>query len=290
MYSLSNSFPAEPTKREAQSRLELVFKRNGEGATYLSRQYAEYPFHLCKLHYLDEAQPDMATLYLQSCSGGLFQNDSLTVNVTAAARTCAHITSQASTIVHSSRGGQPAITKVTLTVEQDALLEYVPDPMILFPESRLSSRIDLILNPAAIVMLTDAFITHDPEGKSRNPGRLDAVICVREHERFIVVDRLFVDGEYLCPGKPGVMGEWRCFGTFMILTRCIEAAQLSERLRVFLESCVQAYWGVSALPNDAGVLARFLSADAPSLRHAMEVAWRGARRITKGHDPSPRRK
>src|SRR5204862_28241 len=75
------------------------------GRTFISRQYFAYPFHVCRPFYHDAALPGLATLYVQSCSGGLYENDRLMVDLEAAPLTEAHVTSQASTIVHGMNGG-----------------------------------------------------------------------------------------------------------------------------------------------------------------------------------------
>ncbi len=54
----------------------LRFARGG-GRTFLKEQRTPYPFHTTRPHYLDADRPDLATLYLQSASGGLYRGDRL---------------------------------------------------------------------------------------------------------------------------------------------------------------------------------------------------------------------
>ena len=53
----------------------LHFCRAG-GRTVLAGQRLPYPFHATRTFYLDRANPEIATLYLQSASGGLYRGDS----------------------------------------------------------------------------------------------------------------------------------------------------------------------------------------------------------------------
>ena len=119
----SSPAPALAISSGAESRLELVFNSGPDGITFISSQYATYPFHVCRPHYLDQAPQGMATLYFQSCSGGLFEDDNLACSVAAKAATAVHLTSQASTIVHSSRCGRPAIQRTAICAEKDAIVE-----------------------------------------------------------------------------------------------------------------------------------------------------------------------
>jgi hypothetical protein len=42
---------------------------HGGARTVLTRQRVPYPFHVTRSFYLDQARPDLATLYLQSAAG-----------------------------------------------------------------------------------------------------------------------------------------------------------------------------------------------------------------------------
>jgi hypothetical protein len=77
----------------------LHFSRGG-GRTVLARQRVPYPFHATRTFYLDRARPEIATLYLQSASGGLYRGDSVALSIVADPHAAAHVTTQASTIVH----------------------------------------------------------------------------------------------------------------------------------------------------------------------------------------------
>lgn len=70
----------------------LQFAVDAEGRTYLARHFATYPHHLTRALYLDRAAPEAATVYLQSLSGGLTQDDRVALRVSAAGRAIAHVT------------------------------------------------------------------------------------------------------------------------------------------------------------------------------------------------------
>ncbi len=70
------------------------------GRTMLRRQHVGYPFHITRAFHLDRMRPDLATLYLQSTSGGLYAADRLELDLTVGAGAALHLTTQASTVVH----------------------------------------------------------------------------------------------------------------------------------------------------------------------------------------------
>ena len=54
----------------------LRFRRSGN-KTFLVKQYTPHPFHITRPFYVDGDPDSMATLYLQSSSGGLYGDDDL---------------------------------------------------------------------------------------------------------------------------------------------------------------------------------------------------------------------
>jgi len=66
--------------------LDLVFGRTGEtGPTRLVSRRVAYPFSVANVFRLDPTLPDMATVILQSASGGLFEGENLSLLDRAAA-------------------------------------------------------------------------------------------------------------------------------------------------------------------------------------------------------------
>ena len=100
------------------------------GSSYLQRQYASYPFHVCRVHYHDKDHPGLATLYVQSCSGGIYEDDRLDLMLATARGAEAHVSTQAATVVHSMPSGS-ASQRVRIQCEGGSYLEYLPDPQIL---------------------------------------------------------------------------------------------------------------------------------------------------------------
>ena len=135
-------------------RLDLAFAADGGGRTYLARQYANYPFHVCRALYQDAERPGLATLYLQSCSGGLYEDDRLDMRLEIAEGAEAHVSTQGPTIVHTMPSGSARLDARIVGAPR-SYLEYLPDPQILFPGSRCASRIEVSLGGDAVALISD---------------------------------------------------------------------------------------------------------------------------------------
>lgn len=274
-----------------KSRLELTFTRAKGESSYLSHQYASHPFHVCRAQYLDRAPSGLASLYIQSSAGGLYEGDRLEIAISAEAGAQAHVTTQASSIVHRSRG-PAAHQDVALSVAPGGLLEYLPDPNILFAGAALSSRLCLSLAEGGRAIVSESFIGHDPEGQGRLFTRyLSETAVAGADGTLLVLDRIDVTGaEALTPCR-GIMGVNQGQGIMLIVSRDEGDAQtLPPLLREALAALPGVYAGVSALPNGAGLSVRILGADGDALKTALEVAWAEARRVFTGAYPARRRK
>ena len=69
------------SERRIEAELHFAFRG---GRTVLAHQHVPYPFHVTRAFHLDRARPDLATLYLQSASGGLYRGDQLVLDIDVA--------------------------------------------------------------------------------------------------------------------------------------------------------------------------------------------------------------
>jgi urease accessory protein len=231
----------------------------------------------------------MPTLYLQSCSGGIFEGDDLRLRIEAGEGAAAHVTSGAFTIVHGMEE-ESAMQRLEIQAREGSFLEYLPDPAILFPRARLDSRVRVRVHPESSVILCDSVLLHDPKG---GDGVFD---WLRSETRFedpsgklLVCDRFRVDGSQLARRLAGVAGASTAQGTLFIVTGAKPATEIVAAMREALV-LPGVYAGAALLPNRSGAWARILANDAAALKTAMFNAWSAARNLLTGAMPVQRRK
>ena len=260
------------------------FERSPEGVTYIARQEVAYPFHVTRPFYLEGDPQGMPTLYLQSVSGGLFDQDVVSLNLQAESDAFAHITTQSSTIVHEAKIGS-SIQQVSITAKDNAFIEYLPDPQVMFPGARLASQVNIVAAPSATVLVCDSFLAHDPNGAGGLFDRLASELVVETPQgRLRCLDRFEITGEQLKSDR-----RFTAHGTFV----CVDE-NLAEEARLKISQSLSEipglYAGVSTLPDDAGLWARLLAPDTRALRRGLSTAWCQLRQIKTGLIPHPRRK
>jgi urease accessory protein len=271
-------------------RAEIGFSRDGDGRTYIARQFASYPFHLCRPFYYEGDPPGMATVYAQSCAGGLFEHDRLRLEVKADECAYAHVTTSASTIVHGMDAGY-AVQEAGIFAGPGAWIEYLPEPVILFPNARLSSRLQINIAESSGVIASEAYLMHDPDSCGVPFDWLENQVlvegtCGQIHVR----DRYRVTGPSMQYKLPGINGPYFAQGSLLFLYRARANGDLVAAMRSALHAVERTYLGVSALPGKCGALVRILAEDAIGLRSAIYACWVTAREIVVGSGPRPRRK
>lgn len=270
--------------------VDLGFSTDVSGRTALLHQHVTYPFHVGRSWLVPGDPAGMTTLYVQSCSGGLFQHDDLAWRIVARDGAKAHVTTAAATIVHRMDDGH-ARQAVTVEAGRGALVEYFPDSLILFRGARLVNELTLKVHPEAVVMARDAIVPHDPSGGDGVFDWIASDLSVQGFDGSILArDRYRLEGSVLSRRTPGVTGSFKCQGAFIVVQRQIPQRALLDGLRSVMPHGEGVYVGASTLPAGCGIWLRVLAVDSILLRDALERAWYSARRLITGAEPRPRRK
>ena len=268
------------------ARAELVFAAGG-GRTVLVRQHVPYPFHITRLFQLDEARRDLATLYLQSSSGGLYRGDDLTLDVSVLSKALAHVTTQSATVVHDT-GAIPARQQTIIRLEPNGFLAYTPDPLVLFTGASLSTSTSITLAAGASAIIADGFAWHDPKERERPFETLtqELVVSTERGDR-LVHERGTLHGEAFV-GTRSPLGPFRAVGTMYLLGASKPFPEIAD----LQQACdaVDCLAGTSDLPNGAGWMIRCLARDGGGLRRGLDALFPIAFAAAVGIEPARRRK
>jgi urease accessory protein len=276
----------EGAGRSRHRQARLVFVRGG-GTTVLSRQVVPYPFHITRPFRMYPDHPDIATLYLQSASGGLYRADRLGLDITAKAGSRAHVTTQSATVVHDT-GAYAARQHTRLAIAGDASLALHPDPMILFPGAALDLDTRIVVGRDARAIVSEGFASHDPTGRGRPFARIALSLRVEtEDGRILVNERSTLDGASLT-GPASPLGAYAAYGSMAILGGGDGHPDIAA-----LQAAADAagcLGGASPLPNAAGLAVRLLAPSGGALSAGMDAVFAVAFHALFGVAPARRRK
>jgi urease accessory protein len=257
------------------------------GRTILRRQHVGYPFHITRAFQLDRMRPDLATLYLQSTSGGLYAADRLALEVTVGAGAALHLTTPASTVVHDGRE-QGSRMRHSVTVRDRAFCAVISDPYILFPGADLHIATIATVAADAVLILAEGFAVHDPHRRGGTFARFSAETRImRPDGQRLVIDRGSIGGSDLA-GNGDALGGMNAACSVLMIAPPDRLADIAEiEAAADQRGCLA---GVTAAPNHAGLAMRLLAPDGGTLVRGIEAAFHVAARAALGVELAPRRK
>lgn len=263
----------EKTSRHKIVNASLNFRKSGR-MTYLSHQHTPHPFHITRPFHLESDPDGMATLYLQSSAGGLYHDDEHDLTIDIENDAMAHVTSQASTIIHAAKYGETRLT-TKLNVGENAWLEFCPDPAILFSKARLRNMIKAQVHSSSRLILCDAQLSHDPDKSDGFFDYFENEISIQHEESApFYIDRVSVRGEDWLAAT----ADYPCCGTFLVFD-----ANFCEAIGLAIKGCIESfdpneiYAGQSSLPDRSLVVIRLIAKSGADLTFAMGKLWQSAR-------------
>ena len=267
-------------------RLTLEFASNENGETFLENQFASYPFHICRTQYFENDPPGMANIYIQSASGGIYENESLTTNIIANSNSYSHVTTQASTIVHGMTNGE-AHQIININANEHAYTEYISDPLILFPDSRLSSKINASIDETSTAIIVDAFLIHFLKGKEILFNQFNSYLNIySDNDVLLAKDVYQVTPKNFLNGRQNYIG----MATISLINRTSDNKDILDYLQRDIRANNNNYGGATLLPNKCGIVIKILAPDGDSLKKAMLKIWMQIRESIFGVKPKARRK
>ena len=277
--------PATDAARNGDLKLDLDFSRSPAGRTYLARQFVRYPCHLTRPFYLDREPDGLATLFIQSVSGGLYDREELNGRIRVASGAHAHVTTQAATIVHRGRGIRHGMT---LEVAADGFLAYTPDATILFDGADFAQRTVVRCRSGAHVILIDSVTTHDPYGRGGGLHHWRNETDIRDADGHAYVDRQHLRACSLVSAL-GPEARFRAMTSVFLLGPCYGDEAVAD-LRIALSQHTGVHAGVGRLPDAGGVIVRGLAESGSALSVLHEVCFTAGFASVFGCAPARRRK
>src|SRR5262249_19244034 len=160
------------------------------------------------------------------------------------------VATSSATVVHAMDEGREAVQSVELVAGHDSILQYLPQPLVLLPHSRLAHRLVLEAVGGATVLACDGFLMHDPHEAGRAFDVLDSTIEIRRPGgRLLALDRSRVRGSEILADLPGVSRGLRAFGTIVLAARAGRFEALGT-LAAEAAAAAGCYAGTTALRED----------------------------------------
>jgi len=279
-----------PAGSRVRARLALEFAHHAEaGCTRLRASHQDPPLKVVRTF---PAADGAALLHLHNVSGGLLGGDELSLKVNLAPASTVQLTTTGATRIYRPRiEAAPATQTTEITVAENALLEYVPDPIIPYAGARFSQRTAIHLSPGAGLFWWEILAPgREAHGEVFQYESLELRTDVTAHTSPICSERVRLDPRHRDLSSPARMGNYRYWAAFYVCRVGVEPAawrSLEDRIRdaaIALPLVGPARWGVSTLPSD-GLVIRGLVQHGRDAYAGLLAFWRVAKRALYGKEP-----
>lgn len=274
-------------------RLRFDHDRN-TGKTVLAACEQRPPLRVVRAFPTDDGG---ALVHLHNVSGGILGGDQLTLAIQVGAGAIVQLTTTGATRLYRSRRDVPASLQVSeITVEEDGLLEYLPDPVIPFAGSRYRQESKIKLARGGGLFWWEMIAPgREARGELFQYELLQLKLDIVAEGRPIALERVRHEPAVRSLSSPVRLGPFRYFSTFYICRVGLERErwsllerQLSELARRLTQPA-GVIWGVSSLPEN-GLIVRALGSHSRALAEGLMEFWRGAKRELYGREAVAPRK
>ena len=273
--------------------LQLTLEGDAESKkTVIREKYCKVPLFVQRAMYLEESLPAMAYVYIISPSGGILQGDRYNIDITLSNNAFAHITTQGATRIYKMENNF-GTQMVNIVVEEGSYLEYIPDQIIPFHDSRFYQPVQLKIHDNATLIYSEMLAP----GRVASGESLEYEICYIKTTAVNHENKLkFTDMVKLEPKKEnlrleGILGKFDVVGTTYIITREYYVEDLKGEINSMLgEHEGEIVGGASILHDKKGVIVRILGRRSAEVRNAILEIVRISRKQILGAPFSPIRK
>jgi len=260
--------------------LKLKLARDqGTGKTVIREQYCRVPLFIQRVIYLEETLPAMAYVYIISPSGGILQGDRYRIDIRLSTNAVAHVTTQGATRIYKMEKNY-GTQKVIIKVGKGSYLEYIPDQIIPFRNSRFYQEVELSVHDNATMIYSETIVP----GRVASGEKFEYDICyIKTIARNQSSKPRFIDIVKLDPKKEdltvdGILGNFEVVGTIYIVTSESYVKDLlyeiNEKIKEF-EGKISG--GTSFLPARQGIIVRVLGKTAGDVKNLIFEVVRIAR-------------
>ena len=239
--------------------LDVELKENNELKTVITKQFSQVPLQIQRAVYPESSLPGMAYLYIISPSGGILQGDRYKTDITLKNNAVSHITTQGATRIYSMNSNS-ASQMVNITLDENCYLEYIPDQIIPYQNSRYYQKVNLNIHDNATLIYSEVLTP----GRTAMKETFDYDICYlrtyckNQEKKFRCLENMKIEPKNQNLTSSGILGKYKIVGTVYILTKKDHITELENMINGNLEKLEEVSIGTSILPNESGIIVKIL--------------------------------
>lgn len=252
------------------------------GRTIAQDMYFYGAFKLMNPFYMHN--DGQACFYIMNPGGGYIDGDTYRMDIHLAKGAQLLLTTQSASKIYKTPK-QPVVQQINITLREGSLLEYLPDPIIGYKNSRFRQK-TVVHMEKDTCLITAEIITSgwDPQGKMFSYNMLDLKTEVYLEENLILLDhiRLTPDSQNL--DSIGLLEGYSHFGTMLVIGEKTEESLISMLYNLTEAQDLKCKFGLSMLSKPGFVL-RVLASSTQEVMKVFDICHDLIRRKWFGRAP-----
>lgn len=265
--------------------LYLGFELDPRGKCILRDLDRRVPLIVQQELYFDEEMPEMPCVYILSSGGPNVDGDRYEQNLIVRKDAFAFVSTGAATKLAEMRYNYSGLTQ-NMILEENAYLEFLPEPIIPCKHTRFISDTRLNVAPSATLFYSEIFMGGRKYYKEGELFAYDILSVCTHGERPdgqpLFREKFVIRPEIRSPRSLGIMGSYDVFANVIVMTPKEHADRIYEKTTAFIDRKKKLAAGITHLPNDCGLLFKVLGMEPGPVKKLVREFCSSVRQEVKG--------
>lgn len=270
--------------------LNLGFEVDKSGRSILRELDRRVPLIVQQELYFDEELPDLPCVYILSSGGPNIDGDRYRQNIFLREGSMAFVSTGAATKLASMKDNYSGLEQ-TITLDKDAYLEYLPEPIIPCRNTRFISDTRMTVHESATVFYSEIYMGGR---KYFNGGELFEfdILSVCTHGERPDGKQLFREKFIIDPKRSpirdiGVMHGYDVFANVLVMTPEENIEPIYDAVNAYIDKQSHIAAGITRLPSRAGLLFKVLGQEPGPVKKVVRDFCSKVRMQVKGKPIPP---
>lgn len=265
--------------------LRMDFELDIRGKSILRNLDRRVPIIVQQALYFDEEMPEMPCVYILSSGGQNVDGDRYRQLITIRKNAFAFVSTGAATKLAEMKFNHSVMEQV-FTLEENAYLEFLPEPTIPCRNTRFFSDTTLVIHPSATIFYSEIFTGGR---KYYNDGELfmyDLLSICSHGERPdgtpLFNEKMLIEPQRQNVRNIGIMHHYDVFANIIVMTPIKSAEIIYNRINPYIDKNNDTALGITRLPNKCGLLIKILGKETAPVKESTREICSIVRQTIKG--------
>lgn len=270
--------------------LNLRFELDKEGKSIMRDWDRRAPLIVQQELYFDEELPGLPCVYILSSGGPNVDGDRYCQQFSVGRDAMAFISTGAATKLAEMKRNYSGMEQ-SITLEEGAYLEYLPEPVIPCAHTRFISDTRIVCHPTATLVYSEVYMAGRKYYKDGELFKFD-ILSVCTHAERPDGEQLFREKFIIDPHRSairdvGTMHGYDVFANVVVLAPPEEAEKVYAATEPFIDRERHLAAGITHLPNGAGLLFKVLGMEPGPVKQTVREFASRVRQAVKGKPIPP---